>query len=204
MAEEIEYLKLTGADFEPYIDEVARLRILVFREFPYLYDGDPEDSYERKYLSTYVNSPGSLIILAKSQGKVIGASSCLPLSQETKEIRAPYEKAGYDLDEIFYFGESVIEKSFRGKGIGSQFFKFREEHAYNAQPSTKFTSFCAVIRPEDHPHRPQGYQPLNEFWGRRGYKLQPDMRVEIDWKDIDQPAKTMKELSVWLKEKVTL
>ena len=33
-------LPLTGAAITPYIDALAQLRIAIFREYPYLYDGD--------------------------------------------------------------------------------------------------------------------------------------------------------------------
>ena len=54
---------LHGRDIEPHIDEVARLRIAVFRDFPYLYDGTVE--YEADYLSTYVRSADSLCVLVR-------------------------------------------------------------------------------------------------------------------------------------------
>ena len=40
------------------MEALAAQRIRVFREFPYLYDGDV--GYEREYLATYVHSPRSL------------------------------------------------------------------------------------------------------------------------------------------------
>jgi hypothetical protein len=44
---------LTGHDAElaARMNDVARLRITVFREFPYLYDGNFD--YEKKYLASY-------------------------------------------------------------------------------------------------------------------------------------------------------
>ena len=42
------YEALTGADVRTVLDDVARLRISVFRDFPYLYDGSLD--YERDYL----------------------------------------------------------------------------------------------------------------------------------------------------------
>ena len=41
-AMELNVTALTGAAIDPVLDEVARLRITVFAEFPYLYDGDVE------------------------------------------------------------------------------------------------------------------------------------------------------------------
>ncbi|SFR41775.1 hypothetical protein SAMN05216203_0117 [Marinobacter daqiaonensis] len=60
---------LSGQEVLPYLDDLARLRIEVFRAFPYLYDGDM--GYERRYLATYADSPESFFVLAQpgvSQG----------------------------------------------------------------------------------------------------------------------------------------
>jgi len=51
---------LTGAALEARLDEVARLRIAVFRDWPYLYEGSMD--YERSYLSTYRTSPGAILV----------------------------------------------------------------------------------------------------------------------------------------------
>ena len=45
---------LTGADITPHLDDVARLRIGVFHDWPYLYAGDT--GYEREYLAAYAAS----------------------------------------------------------------------------------------------------------------------------------------------------
>ena len=42
---------LSGAALLPHLDAVAALRIAVFRDWPYLYDGDA--AYEREYLDAY-------------------------------------------------------------------------------------------------------------------------------------------------------
>lgn len=52
---EIEVRSLTGPALEAALDDVARLRIAVFRDWPYLYDGTLE--YERAYLATCATTP---------------------------------------------------------------------------------------------------------------------------------------------------
>jgi hypothetical protein len=44
-----------GAELQSVIPAVARLRIEVFRDWPYLYEDDP--AYEERHLSTYAESP---------------------------------------------------------------------------------------------------------------------------------------------------
>jgi hypothetical protein len=48
---------LTGRDaaLVERVQDLAQLRITVFREFPYLYDGDL--AYEQNYLRTYLDCP---------------------------------------------------------------------------------------------------------------------------------------------------
>lgn len=53
--------RVTGPTLERCIPEVARLRIEVFRDLPYLYDGSA--AYEAQYLRTYVDSPDAVAVL---------------------------------------------------------------------------------------------------------------------------------------------
>jgi len=50
------------------IADVARLRIAVFRDWPYLYDGDA--AYEAHYLQTYTRAPESAFVLASDGARV--------------------------------------------------------------------------------------------------------------------------------------
>jgi len=191
------YEELHGEAIRPHLPELGRLRIAVFREFPYLYDGDP--AYEEAYLAAYVNSPRSLVVLLRSEGSIVGATTCLPMADESAEFQAPFLAAGYDLEEIFYLGESVILPAFRGRGAGHEFFQRREAHARRVGPF-RHTCFCAVDRPVDHPLRPAGYEPLDAFWTRMGYRKDPALQCELEWKEITAEAPTRKRLSYWLKD----
>ena len=99
----LEIKSFYGGDARPFLDDVARLRIAVFRDFPYLYD-------------------------------------------------------------------------------------------------KRFCTFCAVERPADHPRRPAGYVPLNDFWTKRGYRHHPELRTTFTWRDLDEDAESPKPLSFWLRE----
>lgn len=178
------------------IDDLARLRIAVFREWPYLYDGDLD--YEREYLETYVDSPSSVLVVAEDAGRVVGASTGVPLADEDEAFRAPYAAAGIDPDRVFYFGESVLLPEYRGRGIGHLFFDAREAHAA-ALGRFRWTSFCAVVRSGDDPRRPPGYRPLDAFWSARGYQRRADIVTTIAWKEIGEAVATDQPLVAWLR-----
>jgi hypothetical protein len=196
MAHEIEIRTLSGSAIEPYLGDLARLRIEVFRDFPYLYDGS--EDYERHYLQTYVDSPDSVIILALDQGHAIGASTGIPMRHETAEFKRPFVEHGYDPDRIFYCGESVLQKAYRGRGVYKRFFTGREGHARTIG-GFDLCCFCCVQRPDDHPLRPADYAPLDPVWSKFGYVRHPELTTTYSWKDVDQADETEKPMVFWLK-----
>ena len=185
----------TGQAITPYIPDAARLRIAVFREWPYLYEGD--DAYERDYLRTYSENPDSLFVVATAGAEVVGISTGIPLAAEPGEVKAPFPAAGIDPDSVFYFGESVLLPAWRGQGIGVAFFEERERYA-RSLPGIKHAAFCAVDRSLDHPARPADYVPLDAFWTNRGF-TKTTLYTEFTWKEIGEVAASPKGLTFWMK-----
>jgi GNAT superfamily N-acetyltransferase len=187
---------LEGEAFRAALPALAGLRIEVFRDFPYLYDGSLE--YERGYLAKFGETPGAAIVGAFDGAAIVGCATCSPLLGHADEFAAPFAAAGYDPAEVFYFSESVLRTGYRGRGIGHAFFDHREAHARRAG-TYRFLAFCGVVRPPDHPLRPKDYVPLDAFWVKRGFRKAEDLLARFEWKDIDQPEKTSKPMQFWIK-----
>jgi GNAT superfamily N-acetyltransferase len=185
-----------GADMAPWLQDVARLRIRVFRDYPYLYEGD--EQYETRYLSTYTRTPDSVLVLAMDGDRVVGASTGLPLAEEEDGFSAPFVARGMAVDQVFYCGESVLLPAYRGRGIGHRFFDERESHA-RALGRFRFTAFAAVDRDADDPRRPPGHRGNEKFWSGRGYQRQADMSMKLAWKEIGEADEREKQLTFWLR-----
>jgi GNAT superfamily N-acetyltransferase len=188
--------RLSGEELVRYIPELAQLRIQVFRDFPYLYDGDL--AYEERYLQTYIQSPASVIVLAFDGDKVVGASTGIPLKYETEDVKQPFINAGYDIDKVFYCGESVLISSYRGQGAGVAFFEHREAHAREIG-GFEYSCFCGVQRPDNHPARPADFVPLDNFWQKRGYEKHPELNTTFSWKELDEINESPKPMTFWMK-----
>lgn len=186
----------TGSGILPFLADAARLRISVFREWPYLYEGDADS--EEEYLKTYLRDPRSMMITAQAGGRVVGASTGMPLEAETPELIAPFTAAALNPAEVFYYGESVLLPEFRGRGIGVDFFSLRESYA-RSLPGMRFVSFCAVQRPQDHPLRPESYLPLDLFWEKRGFR-KTAMETRFSWKDRGESEPSPKPMRFWIKD----
>ncbi|GAB3164380.1 GNAT family N-acetyltransferase [Telluribacter humicola] len=195
--ESLHYITKEGRAIAELFDPLAELRIAVFRDFPYLYEGSAE--YEKTYLQTYVKSEQSMLFGVYDGAKMVGATTCLPLRDEMPELQAPFIESGYDLDRIIYFGESLLLPEYRGLGLGHRFFDEREAHAQRLA-LYRTTCFCAVERDEHHPDRPVSYRSNDSFWQKRGYRKVPSLQATLDWPDIGKSESTPKTMTFWLRD----
>jgi len=187
---------LTGEALDAALDGVAALRIAVFRDWPYLYDGTLD--YEREYLQTYRTSPNALLVGAFVGDRLVGASTSTPMEDHAEAFSAPLAALGIPLTDIYYGAESVLLPEYRGRGIGHRFFDLRE--AFARSLGRRWLAFCSVTRPDDHPLRPASYRTNDAFWQGRGYAPVPGVQAEFAWKDVGEEGETVKRLQFWMRE----
>lgn len=194
----ISYKSIAGSQINDWIIPLAELRIQIFKDWPYLYLGSLD--YEQKYLSRYARAEKSFITMAFDHDQLIGATSCIWLPQESDpEIKKAFTDRDLDLNKIVYFGESILFSQYRGLGIGSQFMQDRENFAQDVCHAD-YVAFCSVVRPVDHPLKPDNYQPLDNFWSKRGFKKQDDMFCKMKWPDMNESIDSEKVLQFWMKK----
>jgi GNAT superfamily N-acetyltransferase len=187
---------LTGEDIAPALPALARLRIAVFRDWPYLYDGSP--AYEEKYLAKLAAADGAIVVAAYDGEEIVGCATGAPMAEVEAQFAVPFQRHGMDIARIFYCGESVLLPAYRGRGLGHSFFDHREAQARTLGRFTH-VAFCAVVRPPDHPLRPRDYVPLDAFWGKRRYAKAEGLICRFTWKDIDQQGETEKPMQFWMR-----
>ena len=187
---------LTGPELEAHLDDVARLRIAVFRDWPYLYDGSL--GYERDYLQTYRDNPGALLVGAFDAGILVGASTSTFMEDHADAFATPMQAVGVALNRILYGAESVLLPAYRGQGLGHRFFDLREAHARTHGRS--HVAFCSVVRPDDHPARPATYRTNDAFWRGRGYAPLPGILAHFSWRDLGDARESEKPLQFWMRD----
>ncbi|WP_353228551.1 GNAT family N-acetyltransferase [Novosphingobium sp.] len=187
---------LTGAELAAALGDLADLRIRVFADFPYLYDGDAD--YEAQYITEFAAAPDAVLVAAFDGARIVGAATAAPMIHQKAEFRDPFAARGVDVARLFYFGESVLQREYRGQGVGHAFFDAREAQA--RQCGATAACFAAVIRPADHPARPHGYVPHDAFWQKRGYAPVPGLVTQLGWKDHGDMAETDKPMQYWMRQ----
>ncbi len=187
---------VTGSALADVLPALARLRIEVFRDYPYLYDGTLD--YEQHYISEFAAAADTVVVVARDGDEIVGMATASPMRGHADAFAEPFRAHGYDLDTLFYCGESVLRHSYRGRGLGHAFFDHREAHG-RALGRFKYVTFCGVVRPPDHPLKPPDYRTLDSFWRKRGYAPLDGVRARFSWKDIDKPEADEKDMQFWLK-----
>lgn len=185
-----------GANIAPHLDALAKLRIEVFREWPYLYEGTL--SYEQNYLQHYPSCPQCIVVLALDGDRVVGASTAMPLSAADAQFQKAFEGSRYAINSIFHLGESMLLPKYRGQGIGHHFFDAREAQARTH--GALYAAFCSVDRDVNDCRRPEGYHSLDAFWKKRGYVKHPHIQATFDWREIEEAIDSSHTLTYWIKE----
>jgi len=194
MPDELDLREYRGSEIVDCLDAVADLRMDVFREWPYLYEGDVE--YEKRYLDVYARSPRAYALVVYAGERPVGATTAMPLADEDRALQKPFIDARMDVDRIFYNAESVLLPAWRGRGLYRRFFEAREDHA-RAFGDYELITFCGVQRPPDHPLRPPDHRPLDPVWRHFGYEPRPELIAHFPWRDIGEAHETEKPLMFW-------
>jgi GNAT superfamily N-acetyltransferase len=191
----VRFTTYTGAAIGQTLADFQRLHVTVFHDWPYLYDGDPN---ETPYIAPYVHKPRAALFLARAGDQPVGLATCLPLGDESANVQAPFIERGWDVARFFYFGEGVLLREWRGRGLGQRLFELRESHA-RAVSTADYSIFCSVRRPADHPLRPADPHTNDKFWRNRGYQPMPGVSCTMTWKDRGEPGETRHTLDFWIK-----
>jgi GNAT superfamily N-acetyltransferase len=190
------FMLLIGPGIVSFLDTLASLRVDIFREYPYLYKGNTDN--ELSYLRIYTTSPEAVLITVNHAESLAGAVTAIPLKDEMEELTAPFAGSDYPVDKIFYIGELLFYPSYRNKGLGTQLLETVERHVRSTGNYTHLT--CAtVVRPYDHPQRPEAYVHIDHFLHRNRFVPLPTVTTSIVWQELDGISRDH-TMQFWIKE----
>lgn len=173
---------LTGSSAAGSLNGLASLRLDIFREYPYLYEGLRED--ELRYLRLYNETPDAFVITVTDAGNIVGAATGVPLCHEQRELIEPFAETPYNVAEIFYVGELLFYLAYRNQGLGLNLVKQVEEHV-RSLGKYRYLTCATVVRPDNHPLRPADYIPIEKFLNRTGFSPLPGVTTRFTWRETD-------------------
>ncbi len=168
-----------GNEIEPYIPLVSQMRIEEFKNYPYLYQGNMK--YEAEYLKGFTREPRACLIAAFQKNLVVGFTTGMPLKSEVdilSEIETKFNEKNLSAATYYYFGEFIVLKEARSKGIAGEM----ERQISKLAKNWKYENTClaTVVRQNDHPSKPKNFVSCDNVWFNLGYeKLNLD--IEYHW-----------------------
>lgn len=191
---------LTGTAIAEVLDDLATLRLEIFREYPYLYLGRKED--ELDYVGTYVEAPDACVILACDEKAVVGAAAGMPLMHENEQMLDAFAGTPFPLNEVYYIGELLLRRGYRNCGLGRKLLARLENHIRSVGSYCKVT--CATVeRPDDHSLRPRDYIPITRFLARTGFVRLSVVPSHFKWREIDGEERDH-PMQFWIKDLMEL
>lgn len=168
-------------------EDLAQMRIRIFREYPYLYEGHMQ--YEMDYLSRYLDSPDFELIALQRDGKYWGFCTGIPLRDEDPSLKSPIPTHGA---EGFYIGEILLDPQARGQGWAksmlSQMIQKARENGF------KQIYLYTVLEPADN--RPKDYRSPDLLWQSLGFKAL-ERFCAFEWKRWDQEISRSHTMRLW-------
>jgi GNAT superfamily N-acetyltransferase len=168
---------LKGAQIKSIEESFADLRITIFREYPYLYEGD--SSTEKQYFAMFGDS--ALCIIAIDGSAIVGIIIGIPLQDAFKRLLEPLTEA--PIQKMFYLADLLVLKSYRGQRIGHTLYELFEKEV---QKTGQFTTIIIreIFKSHDDPKKPSDYHSLDLFWNKRGFKKMEGFSQQDKWKAI--------------------
>jgi GNAT superfamily N-acetyltransferase len=187
---------LTGAAIAEALDDLATLRLDIFPEYPYLYEGRRED--ELTYLGSYVAAPDACVILAYDGLTVVGAATGIPLIHEDTRVIGAFNGTSFPLIETYYVGELLFRQAYRNCGLGRKLLDRLERQVRSLGRYRRIT--CATVeRPDEHPLRPRDYIPITRFLARTGFARLSGVTTHFRWRETDGVRRNH-PMQFWIKE----
>ncbi len=194
---DIHVRSFTGSHLKSYLHPIAKLRMEVFKEYPYF--EEPDLNHEIKYLEKIFSCKETIGVLIFDNTTLIGVSLGCPLTLEEAAIQNPILERHTTVDSYYFFGNSTLLKNYRSRGIGHHFYDAREMHVTQYK-KFKHICFCVPDCSGLDANRPKDYVPLIDFWRKRGYIHHPEIKCTLSWKKLNETQTSNIPMSFWIKE----
>ena len=194
---DIHVRSFSGAGIKPYIHSIAKLRSEVLRDYPYF--EEPNLDYNTQYLRKIASCKEAIAVLIFDNTTLVGVSLGYPFSHELASHHLPFKEKHLNLSSYYFFGESILLKPYRGRGIGHHFFDAREAHVAHFH-AFKHICFCVPLQMESNEGRPNDFIPLHDFWRKRGYVPHPEMSIRLCKNKVEDSLGQESLMSFWIKD----
>ncbi len=187
-----------GESIGPFLEDITDLCLTIYKEYPYCYEGTKEEYFP--FIEYYAQSDHGIACLLFDSNRPVGVAIGMPMSEMREKYKAPFTDArSYEnFNEIFYLGEFLLLKDYRGRGWGKKIY-LEFEYAVDETENFKKMCFCKIDESNQTNLKPENYKPLDKFWKKKGFNKCDDITVIVNWKNVGELDDSPHKLVYWLK-----
>lgn len=190
---------ITGKEVEELGPFISRLRILEYRNYPYLYEANPEE--EKSYIDWLVKLPGTALAVAFFDETPIGFVCGTPFREfapHYEESLELFEKYGFDPLTYYYVSDDIVLPEHPSPFLKEKLFAAIEQFAKNLG----YAALCFVHEHHDqHPLKPTDYVSPDALYSRLGFQ-ETKAAITFAWPTIQKDGSVLKVdhlLPYWIK-----
>ena len=186
-----------GKSITPFLKDITDLCVTIYKEYPYLYEGTQEEYFP--FIEHYAHSEHGIACLLFDNERLVGVAIGMPLNEMRDKYQAPFTNARpqENFREIFYLGEFLLVKDYRGRGLGKKIYLEFERSVTNM----KKICFCKIDETDRKILETENYRPLDGFWEKFGFHKCEDVSVTVNWQNVGELEESPHQLVYWLKSK---
>jgi len=159
----------TKEDVKPFLPFIAQLRINIFRDYPYLYEGNlKEEMDDLEHCSQLIDNA---LAIAFHQDTPVGFLYGIPLIEFSSHFENPvidlFKEKELTPETCYYFADIIILPEHRGNNLSKKLFNALETYAQ--ERGYHSASFITESH-ESHPLKPLNYKQLEPLWYSLQYK----------------------------------
>lgn len=163
--------------------EIGALRIEIFREWPYLYEGEIEEA--STYLKDYIKDESGRLITLENEGEILGMVTGIAVAFYDAHLLAETSPRYY------YWGDFILKKAYRGHQLGQQLFDAAREVFKTLDFDTLLMAM--IKRDAFDPRRPKEARDMREFAKKVGFKSN-GVSLFYKWREIGEEIPVEHEL----------
>ncbi|MEO9257235.1 MAG: GNAT family N-acetyltransferase [Crocinitomicaceae bacterium] len=159
----------TKDDVSPLLLFVATLRINIFREYPYLYEGNLKE--EMDDLEHCAQLTNNALAIAFYKETPVGFLYGIPLKEFASHFENPvldlFREKNLNPETCYYFADIIVLPEHRGNSLSKKLFNVLEVYAQEQG----YHSASFITESHDiHPLKPANYKSLEPLWHSLQYK----------------------------------
>lgn len=198
--ENIHMKRFKGQAISPYVRDITDLSLIIYKEYPHLYEGTEEEYLP--FIEHYTHSKCGIACLLFDHAKPIGVAIGMPMSAMRGKYQQPLLNARPEenFDTLFYLGELLLLKEYRGRGFGKQMY-LELEQLVREEGAFKKICFCTIDEADlkSNPMKPKDYTSLDGFWRKLGFEKYNDITFSVYWRNLFEADDTPHKMSYWIK-----